>query len=86
MNVQIVLWRPINSSIAQLVEQMTVNHWVPGSNPTQGAKHLVWSSQGKERTVFGAIAQLRERLICIQEVVGLTPSSSTILMSRSSIG
>ena len=27
---------------------------------------------------FGAIAQLEERLICIQEVVGSIPSSSTI--------
>ena len=25
------------SLIAQLVEQMTVNHWVPGSSPGQGA-------------------------------------------------
>ena len=28
----------ISSSIAQLVEQMTVNHWVPGSSPGRGAK------------------------------------------------
>ncbi len=27
----------INSSIAQLVEQMTVNHWVTGSSPVRGA-------------------------------------------------
>ena len=27
-----------NSSIAQLVEQMTVNHWVAGSSPARGAK------------------------------------------------
>ena len=27
---------------------------------------------------YGAIAQLGERLICIQEVVGSTPSGSTI--------
>ena len=26
------------SPIAQLVEQMTVNHWVPGSSPGRGAK------------------------------------------------
>ena len=26
-----------NSSVAQLVEQMTVNHWVAGSNPARGA-------------------------------------------------
>ena len=27
-----------NSPIAQLVEQMTVNHWVRGSSPRRGAK------------------------------------------------
>jgi hypothetical protein len=27
-----------NSALAQLVEQMTVNHWVLGSNPRGGAK------------------------------------------------
>ena len=27
----------INSLLAQLVEQMTVNHWVRGSSPRQGA-------------------------------------------------
>ena len=26
-----------SSAIAQLVEQMTVNHWVPGSSPGRGA-------------------------------------------------
>ena len=26
-----------NSSVAQLVEQMTVNHWVTGSSPVGGA-------------------------------------------------
>ena len=28
----------LNSPIAQLVEQVTVNHWVPGSSPGRGAK------------------------------------------------
>ncbi len=27
----------INSALAQLVEQMTVNHWVAGSSPAGGA-------------------------------------------------
>ena len=27
------------SALAQLVEQMTVNHWVAGSSPAGGAKH-----------------------------------------------
>ena len=29
-----------NSSVAQLVEQMTVNHWVTGSSPVGGAKYI----------------------------------------------
>ena len=29
--------------------------------------------------IFGAVAQLEERLICIQEVVGSIPSGSTFL-------
>ena len=28
------------SPVAQLVEQMTVNHWVGGSSPSQGAKYF----------------------------------------------
>ena len=30
---------PVLSALAQLVEQMTVNHWVAGSSPAGGAKH-----------------------------------------------
>lgn len=30
--------RILNSPIAQLVEQLTVNQWVPGSSPGRGAK------------------------------------------------
>ena len=34
-------WRHhFNSLLAQLVEQMTVNHWVPGSSPGRGANLL----------------------------------------------
>ena len=29
-----------NSSIAQLVEQLTVNQWVPGSSPGRGAIYI----------------------------------------------
>ena len=29
-----------NSALAQLVEQMTVNHWVAGSSPAGGAKQI----------------------------------------------
>ena len=29
---------PFLSALAQLVEQMTVNHWVAGSSPAAGAK------------------------------------------------
>ena len=28
------------SALAQLVEQMTVNHWVAGSSPAGGAKYI----------------------------------------------
>tara|TARA_Y100000813_G_scaffold181941_1_gene151304 strand:- start:262 stop:363 length:102 start_codon:yes stop_codon:yes gene_type:complete len=28
----------LRSALAQLVEQMTVNHWVAGSSPAGGAK------------------------------------------------
>ena len=31
--------------------------------------------------IHGAVAQLEERLICIQEVVGSIPSGSTILFA-----
>ncbi len=35
------------SALAQLVEQMTVNHWVAGSSPAGGAKYLrVMGSSG----------------------------------------
>ena len=34
--------------------------------------------------LFGAVAQLGERLICIQEVVGSIPISSTKIVVRSS--
>ena len=36
-------------------------------------------SLNREEMLFGAVAQLGERLICIQEVVGSIPSGSTIL-------
>jgi hypothetical protein len=33
------------SAIAQLVEQVTVNHWVPGSSPGRGANlRIRWLS------------------------------------------
>ena len=31
----------LNSPIAQLVEQMTVNHWVTGSSPVRGASIII---------------------------------------------
>ena len=38
-SIQIKIIRAVekHSLIAQLVEQMTVNHWVAGSSPAQGA-------------------------------------------------
>ena len=35
---------------------------------------------------FGGLAQLGERLICIQEVAGSTPVSSTTIWGCSSVG
>ena len=36
-NIRALLKRPYYSALAQLVEQMTVNHWVAGSSPAGGA-------------------------------------------------
>lgn len=35
-----------DSAIAQSAEQMTVNHWVPGSSPGRGAKLSEYSAVG----------------------------------------
>ena len=35
-----------DSALAQLVEQMTVNHWVAGSSPAGGAKCFTLFVQG----------------------------------------
>ena len=35
-----------DSALAQLVEQMTVNHWVAGSSPAGGAKSFTLFVQG----------------------------------------
>lgn len=42
-------------------------------------KPLFNAVQAQSRQVKGAVAQLVERLLCMQEVVGSIPSSSTIL-------
>ena len=34
----------MSSPIAQLVEQMTVNHWVAGSSPAWGASRILASA------------------------------------------
>ena len=39
-------------------------------------------SLNREEMLFGAVAQLGERLICIQEVVGSIPSGSTIHLAH----
>ena len=43
---------------------------------------MVRNLSGVERYLNGAVAQLGERLLCKQEVVGSIPSSSTILRSK----
>jgi hypothetical protein len=36
----------LNSPVAQLAEQVAVNHWVAGSNPARGVKyHLLISAE-----------------------------------------
>ena len=42
----------LSSSIAQLVEQVTVNHLVVGSSPTRGAKQVDHPFFGVNQTVF----------------------------------
>ena len=51
-----------NSSVAQLVEQMTVNHRVAGSNPARGAKEMV--SETKIVLYMLIIAILIGILVC----------------------
>ena len=41
-----------NSALAQLVEQMTVNHWVAGSSPAGGAKHSSSSKGLRKCSLF----------------------------------
>ena len=47
-----------NSDLAQLVEQMTVNHWVAGSSPAVGA------IQGKGSHLCGPLLFLQETTLC----------------------
>jgi hypothetical protein len=42
------------SALAQLVEQMTVNHWVAGSSPAGGAKYSKKASALAEAFLFSA--------------------------------
>ena len=56
--IQISLYQKVNnicnlsSSIAQLVEQVTVNHLVVGSSPTRGARLVDPPFFGVNQTVF----------------------------------
>ena len=65
-----------NSPIAQLVEQMTVNHWVAGSSPARGAILLVEAD-----LTFGSLAQSVEQLAFNQLVVGSNPTRPTMLQN-----
>jgi hypothetical protein len=44
-----ILTVTFNSDIAQLVEQVTVNHWVAGSSPAVGAKFESLTRGGEAR-------------------------------------
>ena len=46
----------------------------------------VFSKKGKAYGFAGAVAQLEERLICIQQVIGSNPFGSTIDRAHSSVG
>ncbi len=59
-----VTFKVDDSAIAQSAEQMTVNHWVPGSSPGRGAK-------------FRSIAQLVARLLWEQDVGSSSLSTPT---------
>ena len=43
--------KSIGSPIAQLVEQVAVNHWVGGSSPSRGAK-AIWFGAGRVQGVW----------------------------------
>lgn len=45
----------------------------------RNAYQLLWVIRVRFRATLGGIAQLGERLICIQEVIGSIPFTSTIL-------
>ncbi len=61
-----------NSLIAQLVEQMTVNHRVAGSSPAQGAIN----------TYNADVAQLVEQEFCKLQAVGSNPIISSKFNGR----
>ena len=79
----------IYSALAQLVEQMTVNHWVAGSSPAGGAR--VISSVGRAAPLhgvgrrfepvithhFAGIAQQVEQLPCKHQVGSSILSAGT---------
>ena len=61
--------------VAQLVEQMTLNHWVVGSTPTQVTQ---------QRNKLDLVAQLVEQMTLNHWVVGSTPTQVTrgIMLER----
>src|SRR5690606_36706571 len=65
------IWKTECSAIAQSVEQMTVNHWVPGSSPGRGAKFeslgQYWGFFMPARNSTGQVA--RHRSLCRVDVV-----------------
>ncbi len=61
----------MNDLVAQLVEQMTLNHWVEGSSPSQG--HSIETKP----TNIDLVAQLVEQMTLNHWVEGSSPSQVT---------
>ncbi len=57
--------------VAQLVEQMTLNHWVEGSSPSQV------TNRKRKQHCFDLVAQLVEQMTLNHWVEGSSPSQVT---------
>jgi hypothetical protein len=52
----------MSSPIAQLVEQMTVNHWVAGSSPAWGASRKPTSLMSSQNSIFSLTVFIKSML------------------------
>ena len=67
-----------HGSLAQLVEQLTFNQLVAGSNP---ARPTIFSFEDVKKWIGGRLAQLGEHLPYKEGVTGSSPVSPTTLSS-----